>query len=59
MTVSGDGDDIMIKFSQETEIHTFKSCSITERYVPNGGQFEGRSCEPCPADAPYSGGFAS
>ena len=46
---------------EDASIMTLKVCGLTSRYVSNGsdGQYLDRSCEPCPEEAPYSGGFQS
>ena len=59
------GDDLLYCFGSEmandedASIMTVKVCGLTSRYVSNGGEGEylDRSCEPCPEEAPYSGGF--
>jgi len=56
-------DDLIFGFGSDTigldTISTFKSCDLASRYVQatEGDEYEGRSCEPCPEDKPYSGGL--
>ena len=47
---------------EDSDIMTLKVCGSTSRYVSSGDDeddYLDRSCEPCPEEAPYSGGFQS
>ena len=59
------GDDLLFKSAHETQLHTIKSCSLTEVYVPpdedeiEENPLTSRLCVQCPSSIPYSGGFMS
>ena len=46
---------------EDAEIMTLKVCSLTSRYLTNGGgnEYLDRECKQCPAETPYSGGLQS
>ena len=51
------GDDLLYKLEAGQDLMTTKSCNLTSKYVH--GSYTDRYCEPCPPDAPFSGGFKS